>query len=246
MRPARTSWRISARRWKARRQRLTHVATPTSRGAAGRACRATFTTPASAPASPFSARSFSAACSESWATSSCESPRRRFVEVATGRAPVDRTLLSVIPKPIQAKCRAKERLTRDFDWRASVCPIGNRARAAGSSTTRPSRVDFMDEHFNRRVLAEEILVSGEDFRPVRHCGRPPAAASTGVVLRRPAGHEPVQARRDAEGTVHLLPAQRLGRRRMDRLRRRRLLSRLRERHEPSLRLVDPPGRACAC
>ena len=123
-------------------------------------------------------------------------PEIRFVEVATGRAPVDRTLLSVVPKPIQGKCRAKERLTRDF-LASTVCPIGNRdVQRVEYNKAESGR--FMDEHFNRRVFAEEILVSGEDFRPVRHCGLPPAAGEwrrTSV----PAGHEPVQGDETPKG-----------------------------------------------
>jgi hypothetical protein len=122
-------------------------------------------------------------------------PETRFVEVATGRAPVDPTLLAVVPRPIQPRCEAKERLTRDF-LASTVCPLGgdvfrveyNKAESGG----------FMDEHFDRRVLSEGILVLGEEFRQVRHCGIPPAAAEWRRTSA-PAGHEPVQGDETPKG-----------------------------------------------
>ena len=56
----------------------------------------------------------------------------------------------------------------------------------------------MAQHFERRVLGEEILVSGELFRPVRHCGVPPALGDWRRTSTR-AGHEPVQGEESPNG-----------------------------------------------
>jgi hypothetical protein len=120
----------------------------------------------------------------------------RIVRVGIGRVPLDERLLALIPASVQPTCEAKERLTLDFDS-SIVCRPGNKdVQRVEYNKAESGRL--MGDHFERRVYAEQILLPGELFRPVNHCGEPPALQEWRRKSTR-AGHEPVEGREEPRG-----------------------------------------------
>ncbi len=111
-------------------------------------------------------------------------PGTRFVEVASGRAPLDRTLLALVPAPIQGSCEAKERLTADFES-SLVCRLGGRSSRAWN-TTRRSRARRWPS------TSSAVFLARRSFSPANCSGRCAIAAclrpwGTGVAPRRVRG-----------------------------------------------------------